>query len=211
MAPFVELATVVYVLVDEWYQAYGVHLLKDSRNRVSVIAKVLTLLLLMDFIAVSGRHGTGFIRANYLSLFPELSDQSHSTARGRNLRLLLEALRRYWAEALHLTTSRATCWIRSGASGIHKRGKRHSDFSGSATYGYCASRNLHYFGYKLVTLSTLDGGLSSELVPAHTDEKEWRLKPYFGMFTTAIFSVTKGSSGTWQAVQYDNREIASGP
>ena len=52
------------------------------------------------------------------------------------------------------------------------RSKRRSDFAGSATYGYCASRDLSYFGYKLVALTTLDGiPVLYDLVPAHTDER----------------------------------------
>jgi hypothetical protein len=53
-----------------------------------------------------------------------------------------------------------------------KRDKRYSDFSGNATPGYCASCNLHYFGYKLTLLSTCSGiPIAWDLVPAHTDER----------------------------------------
>lgn len=55
----------------------------------------------------------------------------------------------------------------------YKRNKRQSDFIGSATYGYCASRRMKYFGYKLVVISTLSGiPLVYSLVPAHTDERQ---------------------------------------
>ncbi|MDJ0678068.1 MAG: hypothetical protein QNJ36_22240, partial [Calothrix sp. MO_167.B42] len=30
----------------------------------------------------------------------------------------------------------------------YKRDKRQSDFTGSADYGWCASRKMNYFGYK---------------------------------------------------------------
>ncbi len=54
----------------------------------------------------------------------------------------------------------------------YKRSKKHSDFAGSASYGVCVSRNLKYFGYKLVLLSTREGlPVAYELVPAHTDER----------------------------------------
>ena len=54
----------------------------------------------------------------------------------------------------------------------YRRDKRHSDFRGSAEYGYCAARRLKYFGYKLVLLTTLDGTpYAFELVPANTDER----------------------------------------
>ncbi len=55
----------------------------------------------------------------------------------------------------------------------YRRDKSHSDFRGSADYGYCAARRLQCFGYKLVMLTTLDGTpYVFELVPAHTDERE---------------------------------------
>jgi hypothetical protein len=55
----------------------------------------------------------------------------------------------------------------------YKRSKAHSDFAGSANYGYCASRNLHYFGYKLVMVTTLDGlPVLYELVPANIEERQ---------------------------------------
>lgn len=55
----------------------------------------------------------------------------------------------------------------------YRRDKSHSDFRGSAEYGYCSARKLKYFGYKLVVLTTLDGTpYAFELVPANTDERD---------------------------------------
>ncbi|MBE9068195.1 hypothetical protein IQ260_16205 [Leptolyngbya cf. ectocarpi LEGE 11479] len=52
----------------------------------------------------------------------------------------------------------------------YKRSKRQSDFEGSASYGYCASHKLNYFGYKLMMLTTLSGlPLVYDLVPANTE------------------------------------------
>lgn len=54
----------------------------------------------------------------------------------------------------------------------YRRSKRHSDFEGSADYGYCAARKMKYFGYKLVVLSTLKGlPIAYDLVSANTDER----------------------------------------
>jgi hypothetical protein len=54
----------------------------------------------------------------------------------------------------------------------YKRQKSHSEFAGNAEYGKCTSRNLSYFGYKLVVLSTLDGiPVAYELLPANLDER----------------------------------------
>jgi len=54
----------------------------------------------------------------------------------------------------------------------YKHNKKRRDFAGSADYGYCTSRNMKYYGYKLVSLCTLDGiPIVYELVPANTDER----------------------------------------
>jgi len=57
--------------------------------------------------------------------------------------------------------------------GGYKRSKKSSDFWGSAAYGYCASKKLHYWGYKFVLLATSDGiPVAFELVPANADERD---------------------------------------
>ncbi|MBC8236422.1 IS982 family transposase [bacterium] len=55
----------------------------------------------------------------------------------------------------------------------YKRAKKNSDFWGSAAYGYCASKKLHYLGYKFVLLATSDGiPVAFEVVPANVDERD---------------------------------------
>ena len=54
----------------------------------------------------------------------------------------------------------------------YKRSKACSHFRGSADYGYCASRKLKYFGYKLVMITSLEGiPVVYDLVSANTDER----------------------------------------
>lgn len=174
--PFDELATIVFVLVDDWYQEKGVRLLKGKRGQKPIFSdsEVLTLLLLMDYIPFPGeRQFLAYIRANYLALFPQLLDQSQFNRRARSLRLLLEALRRYWLTELGITIEKEFLLDTKPVPVVgYKRSKRHSDFAGSANYGHCASRNMKYYGYKLVILSTLSGiPVVYELVPANTDER----------------------------------------
>lgn len=206
--PFDEIATIVYVLVDDWYQEHGVHLLKGKRGKKPTFSdsEMLTLLLLMDFIPFpSEEQFVGFIRANYLPLFPELVDQSQFNRRARGLRLILEALRRHWAEQLGLTAQREYLMDTKPVPVVgYKRSKRRSDFAGSAAYGYCASRNMHYFGYKLVTLSTLDGvPVVYELVPANTDER-LAAETVLAYVQNCDIFCDKGFIGTdWQADQFE--------
>jgi len=171
-----DLFTIIFVLVDDWYQQYGIKLLKGKPGAKPNFtdSEIMTLMLTQDFIPFpSETQFIGFIRANYLELFPQLLDQSQFNRRARSLRLLVEELRRYWItqKGIHLNSSYLLDTKPIPVLG-YKRNKKHSDFLGSADYGYCASRNMHYFGYKLVTLATLDGiPVVYDLVPANLDER----------------------------------------
>lgn len=207
---FDELATIVFVLVDDWYQEQGIELLQGKAGRKPRFSdsEVLTLLLLMDFVPFPGEtQFLGFIRANYLALFPELVDQSQFNRRARSLRLMLEALRRSWADEQGLTARQTYLMDTKPVPVVgYKRSKRRSDFAGSATYGYCASRNLHYFGYKLVTLSTQEGvPVVYELVPAHTDER-LAAETVLAHVHNSDILCDKGFIGAeWQAEQFDSQ------
>ncbi len=94
-----DILTIIFVLVDDWYQTYGIQFLQGKAGAKPVFSdsEVITLLLAMDFIPFpSETQFLGFIRANYLTLFPRLIDQSQFNRRARALRLLVEELRRAW-------------------------------------------------------------------------------------------------------------------
>jgi hypothetical protein len=171
------LLTVVFVLVDDWYQAHGVRLLKGKRGAKPTFSdsEVITLVLATDYFPFPGEtQFLGFIRANYRHLFPKLLDQSQFNRRARSLRLLVEEVRKHWAVMLGITLHYQFLLDTKPVSVVgYKRSKKHSDFAGSAAYGVCVSRNMKYFGYKLVMLVTLDGiPIGFELVPANADERD---------------------------------------
>lgn len=164
----------IYVNVGDWYQANYKKYLASKRGVKPKFSdsEVITLLLVQDFIPFPGENQfIGYIRANYLELFPNLVDQSQFNRRARGLRLLIEAMRRDWLLARYpngvdnlLLDTKPIPVV-----GL-RRSKKKSHFAGTATYWYCASKGLKYFGFKLVTLCTLDGiPISSELVPANYD------------------------------------------
>lgn len=208
--PFDDLATIVYVLVDEWYQRDGEKLLVGKRGRKARFSdsEVITLVLLMDYLPFPGEtQYLGFIRANYLALFPELVDQSQFNRRARSLRLLVEQLRRHWAGLLGFLGQQEYLLDTKPVPVVgYKRSKRHSDFAESADYGHCASRNMKYFGYKLVMLSTLDGiPAAYELVPANTDERKAADTVLSYVWHSDIFA-DKGFIGEdWQAKHADTQ------
>jgi hypothetical protein len=164
------------VLVDDWYWSEGIKFLagKPGAKAAFMDSEVMTLMLMQEFIPFpSETQYIGFIRANYLALFPKLVDQSQFNRRARALRLLVEQLRRYWLvqKGWHLQTRYLLDTKPVPVLG-YKRDKSQSDFAGRANYGRCASRNLQYFGYKLVTVTTLNGiPIVYDLVPANTDDR----------------------------------------
>lgn len=172
-----DLFLVTLVLVDDWYQQTGRYLLHRTVGDKPVFSdsEMLTLMLAIDFFEFSSeRRYHAFIAANYRALFPRLLDQSQYNRRSRSLRYLLNELRKAWADDLGVQWEKhflldTTPVVAMG----YRRDKSHSDFRGSADYGYCAARRLKYFGYKLVMLTTLNGTpYSFDLVPANTDERE---------------------------------------
>jgi hypothetical protein len=170
------LLTIMFVLIDDWYRTHGVCLLTGKRGVKPAFSdsELITLLLAMDYFPFPGEtQFLEYIRANYLYLFPTLVDQSQFNRRARALRLLVEELRKHWASQLGVTLERHFLLDTKPVPVIgYKRSKKHSEFAGSANYGVCTSRKLHYFGYKLVMLTTLDGlPAAYELVPANTDER----------------------------------------
>lgn len=206
--PISDLLPITYVLVDDWYQAHGRKLLAGKVGKKPVFrdSEVITLVLAQDFIPYPAEtQYLEFIRANYLPLFPKLVDQSEFNRRARALRLMIEELRRYWItqKGWRLHTHYLLDTKPVPVLG-YKRHKNRSDFAGYANYGQCASRNLKYFGYKLVVLSTLEGlPIVYELVPANFDERlaAEAVIDYLG--NSQIFA-DKGFLGAeWQAAVLD--------
>lgn len=171
------LLTIIFVLVDDWFQRHGYRLVPSTPGPDPAFSdsEMLTLLLAMDYFPYPGEQQfLGFIRANYLSLFPLLLEQSQFNRRARRLEALLEELRRTWVVQTGYDLEQTLLMDTKPVPVVgYKRSKRHSDFEGSASYGYCASRKMKYFGYKLVVITTLSGiAVVYALVPAHTDERE---------------------------------------
>jgi hypothetical protein len=195
--------TIIYVLVDDWYQSKGRELLqgKVGRHPIFSDSEVITLMLAEDFIPYPGEQQfIGYMRANHLALFPNLLDQSQFNRRARGLRLMVEALRCDWLVELGIEHAEHFLIDTKPIPVVgYKRSKSRSDFAGSAAYGYCASRKLHYFGYKLVMVTTLDGlPVLYELVPANIEERQ-AAETVLDRIANAQFYGDKGFLGDeWQ-------------
>lgn len=206
--PMIDLFTIIFVLVDDWYKSEGYKFLRGKAGAKPEFtdSEMITLMLVQEYIPFpSETQYVGFIRANYLDLFPKLVDQSQYNRRARSLRLLVEQLRRYWIvqKGWHLH-SRYLLDTKPVPVLSYKRDKRRSDFAGQASYGKCASRNLKYFGYKLVAVSTLNGiPMVYDLVPANTDERA-AAETVIDYFSYCDLFADKGFLGLkWQTSIFD--------
>ena len=191
--------TVVFILVDDWFKQNPRQ--QVGRKAVFSDSEVVSLVLMMDFVPYpSERQYLAYVRGNYLQLFPQLLDQSQFNVRARGLRYRVEQLRKQWQRQL-LQALQAYLLLDTKPVPVmtYKRSKAHSDFVDSAAYGYCASRSLKYYGYKLVLLSSLDGlPLAYELVPANTDERR-AAEELLEQFPTTQLLTDKGFIGAfWQ-------------
>ena len=199
-----ELLLVIYVIVDDWYLIEGQIILQGKPGRKPDFSdsEMITLMLAQDYIPYPGENQyIGYIRANYPDLFPDLLTQSQYNRRARNLRLLVERMRQYWLKEFGLLTQVDLLLDTKPIPVMgYKRSKKRSDFAGSADYGHCASRNLKYYGYKLVSLCTLDGiPIVYELVPANTDERLAAESVLYALRGCRVYS-DKGFIGEdWQA------------
>jgi len=172
-----ELFLITLVLVDDWYEQKGQNLLGRTVGSKPTFSdsEMLTLMLAIDFFEfTSERRYRAFVKANYLSLFPKLLDQSQYNRRARSLRYLLNELRKDWIIDLGVQWENHFLLDTTPVPVVgYRRDKSQSHFQSSADYGYCAARRMKYFGFKLVMLTTLDGTpFSFELVPANTDERQ---------------------------------------
>jgi hypothetical protein len=173
---FSELITIIFVLVDDWYQMNRDRLLKGKAGRKPIFSdsEVMTLMMAHDFLPFpSETQNNEYIRANYIDMFPNLLSQSQMNRRSRSLHPLVEEVRRSrLAQKGILDQSCFLLDTKPVPVVGYKRSKKGSNFIGNANYGHCASRNMKYFGYKLVLMSTLSGvPVAYDLVPANTDER----------------------------------------
>lgn len=175
--PMSDILLIIFVLIDDWYQANATDYRKGQPGQRPEFSdsEMMTVMIAMDFIPFpSERQFVAYIRANHLDLFPNLVEQSQFNRRARAVAPLLEQFRQQWLIRTGVTLACEGLLDTKPIPVVgYRRNKQRSDFLGSAAYGYCASKKMYYFGYKLVTISSLAGiPLIYDLVPANTDERQ---------------------------------------
>ena len=200
----VSILTTLFTEIDDWYKMNKDIYCKRTTGRPPQFSdsEMMTLMIAQDYIPYPGElQYVEYMRANYLELFPKLLDQSQYNRRARNLARTVEMMRR--SLLVELGVGMEDTYIidtKPLPVGGYTRDKSRSYFLDSANYGYCASRKMNYFGYKLVTLTTLDGiVVTYDLVPANTDERK-AAEEVIDQIENASIIGDKGFIGAdWQA------------
>ena len=212
---FGTLLTTIFVIVDDWYeqQVKNTTLLKPGVKASMSDSEIMTLVLLMDYLPFPGEtQKLCFIRGNYKEWFPNLLESGQFNRRLRKLDGMLEKLRRSWVEQLVGKSEKYFLLDTKPLPVLGlKRDKRYSDFAGNATPGWCAAREMRYFGYKLVMLSTWNGiPIAYDIVPANTDERI-ASEGVLEMVSSSYIYAYKGFiSADWQARSLIAQVIVSG-
>ena len=175
--PMTDIFLNIYVMIDDWYQVHASETRTGQPGKKPDFSdsEMMTVMVAMDYIPFpSERQFVEFVRANYLAMFPNLLEQSQFNRRARQVAPLLERFRQSCLIELGVTLVTEGLLDTKPVPVIgYRRSKKASEFASSADYGYCASRKLHYYGYKLVAISTLSGiPIVYDLVPASTDERK---------------------------------------
>jgi Transposase DDE domain len=181
--PYDMLFTVVYVVVDAWYQREGWVLVRGRpgvKPRFSD-SEVLTLELVRELEGETReRRWYRTVQANWRALFPQLPERSVLHKRTKSLYRLLDCCRCALRDRLLTDDPRRLIdGTPVPVCDISRVRRPHGPSAGTqwhtygAEIGRCAARGWWYYGFKLVLTATLDLlPDQAVLVPAATDERE---------------------------------------
>ena len=154
--------TIIFTLVDDIMKDPKIvnNLKRPGINPNLSDSEVVTLSLYQELIGENREdHFYRLHQDELKSYFPRLNERSRYNRRRRSLYRVFLAVRLSLGTVLNLREMKTTS-IDSAPVPImgYKREKKHSDFI-DAEYGYCSSKALKYFGYKIHTLVSLCGSI----------------------------------------------------
>jgi len=209
--PYEKLFTVVYTVVDDWYQEEGWRLVRSRpgvKPRCSD-SEVLTLELVRELEGETReRRWYRTVRANWRGLFPDLPERSVLHKRTKSLYRVLDRCRCALRDRLLDDDPRRlidgtpvpVCEVsRVGRPDGSSAGRQWFEYG--AAIGRCAARAWWFYGFKLVLTATLDMlPDQAVLVPATADEREVAaalLTP--GQVLIGDRNFNRQASPTWRA------------
>lgn len=181
---------VVYLLVEALYQNLVTKPLRSKGFLPALSdAEVITMELVGECLGFDTDKGIwGYFKNCYQHYFPNLGSYPNFAKHCANL---------VWIKDKMMSVLGASCVSQNHQSRlpylidsfpvpvcVYQRAKRHKSFKGVASFGYCASKDKHYFGFKAHLMTSKDGQIISyTLTPANTDDRQ------------AVFDLTNGLTG----------------
>ncbi len=154
--------TIIFTLVDDIMKDPKIanHLKRPGINPNLSDSEIVALSLYQETIGENREdHFFRLHHEELKSYFPKLNERSRYNRRKRDLYRVFLAVRLSLGFILNLDEVE-TVAIDSAPIPVvgYKRDKKHSDFT-NAEYGYCSSKALKYFGFKLHTIVSLCGSI----------------------------------------------------
>lgn len=154
--------TIIFTLVDDIMKDPKIadYLIRPGINPKLSDSEIITLALYQELIGDSREnHFYRLHKEGLKSYFPKLNERSRYNRRKRDLHQVFLAVRLSLGVTLGLKEKTKVAIDSAPIPVIgYKRDKRYSDFT-SGEYGYCSSKALKYFGYKLHTIVSFCGSI----------------------------------------------------
>ena len=154
--------TIIFTIIDDIMKEPKIsqHLIRPGKEPNLSDSEVITLTLYQELIGENREDH--FFRLHSKELkryFPKLNERSRYNRRKRDLSQIILVIRGCLNILLGLDQEKIGI-IDSAPVPVtgYKRDKKHTDFTG-ANYGYCSSKAMKYYGYKLHALVSLGGGI----------------------------------------------------
>ncbi len=186
----------VYCLVCENYRA----ILDDTPLRQAGFApaltneEVITIEICGEYFkCATDKDIFDYFQANYPDWFPHLNDRTLFVRQAANL---------WWIKT---AIQRRLTWISGQADDpVYTRSRRDRCFKPEADYGYCAAKDLHYYGFKLGLREAHSGLIIAyPLLPARPHDIQFVEDLTTGF--AGCVSAAKGFIDAWRQVVLEER------
>lgn len=159
-----EVLTIVYIVVDDAYKKlYGTQsYFRTSPNDEPKFtdSEVITLALVAELAGYQSRNAWwGQVSKNYRELFPELCDRTRYERRIKRLTKAIEQIRQHLLFLMNVDLSRVRVVDSFPVTVCHLRRVSSSSqpFEYMASFGYCASKKEHFYGFKVHMVTDTNG------------------------------------------------------
>lgn len=157
----------------------GIKLRKRGCNSILTDAEVITMEVVGEFLGIdTDKDIHKYFKVHWLHFFPLIPTRTSFLRQGANLWQVKSQIRDEIFKKIYLAGSgwnvidglpMPTCGFR--------RAPRAKLFQDLAAYGYCASKDKKYYGFKGHALTTIDGViLDFTVAPANIDERQFLLE-----------------------------------